>query len=257
MTLISFKKIARFMEVNTTTTIKNIFGKTKYKDINKMRLFIENHPDIYTTGVTPLTVHNLEEFYVLYKQSIATKHNAKIYNLLEIYTPQILAWQQLYFSFVKEHNKIIAGSISCLKTLKWKPTLVGCVKASIPTSNLPWALYYVEYLFFTLGLNLHVQQFCAGKDRNCYGTLWESIWLAIHKLQNHYLPYQSSDKQEFTIEEVNIKNETLLFVPNLSKNKICDHAILRTNKTLPQIETDFLLLTKRWISLDIRPLSSD
>jgi hypothetical protein len=69
--------------------------------------------------------------------------------------------------------------------------------------------------------------------------------LAIHKLQNHYLPYKSSDKQEFEIDESAIKTETMVFIPNPNKNNFCDKAIIRTNKNQQQIKEDFVLLEKR------------
>jgi hypothetical protein len=36
-------------------------------------------------------IKDLKEFYVLYTQEIQKKYNAKVYNLLEIYEPQILS----------------------------------------------------------------------------------------------------------------------------------------------------------------------
>jgi hypothetical protein len=69
--------------------------------------------------------------------------------------------------------------------------------------------------------------------------------LAIHKLQNHYLPYQSSDKEEFQVKENDIVNETMVFIPNPDKNNFCDKALLWTNKTQEQIAEEFILLEKR------------
>lgn len=255
MWIIKFNKIARFMNIADTTNIRDIFWKNRFKHIKKIINTIGNNPNIYSEGIKKATLEDLQEFYVLYKEEIIKKNNAKVYNLIEIYKPQILGWKQIYFSYIRENNVLLAWWISVYRILRGKETLMGCVKAWKNTDVMPSILYYIEYLFFRLWLELHVKQFSAGKDRNAYWYLGESIWLAIHKLQNHYLPYKSNDKEEFEIEDDEIKDETILFIPNPNKNNLCDKATLRTNKTQEQIEEEFVLLKKRWISLNIQPLS--
>jgi hypothetical protein len=49
MGIITFRKIAWFMETDSATTIRSIFGKNKFKHINKINKIIEENPDIYTT----------------------------------------------------------------------------------------------------------------------------------------------------------------------------------------------------------------
>jgi hypothetical protein len=97
----------------------------------------------------------------------------------------------------------------------------------------------LEYLFFDYGLKEGIQQFSAGKDRNCYGYLWESIGLVIHKLQNHYLPYPSSETTEFTLDTDSIQNDTLVFETNHSISFPCTVATLWT-KNPPQELLDLL-----------------
>lgn len=255
MTVIQYRKIARFMEIDDTTTIKNIFGKNKYKQLQKMITTIESNQNMYTWSIKKATVEDIIVFYTLYKKEIIKKFNAKVYDLVSLFTEQIRSWKDIYFSSLLQNNKLIAWWIASYKLLRWKTTLVGAVKVweNVAIEWL-WVLYYIEYLFFTLGLQLKVQQFSAGKDRNCYWSTWESIWLAIHKLQNHYLPYQSSDTTNFEIEEKSISVETMLLIPNPDKNNFCDKAIIRTDKSKEQL-SDLVLFEKRWISLEIRPLS--
>jgi len=253
--MIKFKKIAWFMDVNEETNIRNIFGKHKFKGIKKIITTIENNSERYIWNIKKATLEDLIEFNELYKQEIGKKYNSKIYDLINIYEPQILSWNNIYFSYLRENNILIAWWISSHKISRWKDTLAGCIKVW-ENIKIDWIsiLYYIEYLFFTLGMKLNVKQFSAGKDRNCYGYIWENIWLAIHKLQNHYLPYESSDKEEFEIEENDILNETMLLIPNPNKNYFCDKAILRSNKDNIKIDEEFVLLKKRWISLEIRSL---
>lgn len=253
---IKYKKIARFMDTKDKKNTKDILGKNKSKALRKLITTIEKNKKTYTRWIVKATIEDIAEFYNLYKEEVVKKHNAKIYDILNTYTNKILSWEDIYYNYFKENNILLAGGIIAHKQLKKKETLVGCAKIGkdIKIENIG-IMYLIEYLFFTFGLELKVQQFCAGKDRNCYWYKGENIWLAIHKLQNHYLPYQSSDPEEFEIDEKDITTETLILVPNTEKENVCDKAILRTNKSKKQIDEEYLLCTKRWISLEIRNLS--
>ena len=250
---ISYKKVARFMPVNEETTLRKIFWKSRYKSIKQSLSLLENNSN-YKYGITDLTIDNLSEFSTLYQEEINKKFNPKIYDIVSIYKEKLKNKELLYFGYIWENDQLIAGYIFNQKISREKTTLAGGIKMGkdIYIWKSP-ILYLLEYLFFDFWIRNNIQQFSAGKDRNCYGYLGESIWLVVHKLQNHYLPYPSSEETLFYVKEYEINPNCLIFWTKWDIDRICSEATLWINKNWDEEEL-VNLLRKRGISLSINIL---
>lgn len=83
---------------------------------------------------------------------------------------------------------------------------------------------YIEALYFLHGKSLEVDWFSAGQDRNGYGYFGGSLGLALHKLENHFLPIRVQNPL-LREEELDFNEPTLIFQDN-SENGYFKKAIL-------------------------------
>jgi hypothetical protein len=212
----------------------------------------------YSFGMTSLTTSLLEEFYPFYMSYISTKPNARITNLIEYYNHRLLI-DDLYFSFVRDSSwQLLAGCIIVNKMIQGKQTLMLSFRASLPDVSFQKLRlgYYLEYLFFDLGLSLWVAQYSRWRDRNGYGLFGSDIGVCIHKLQLHFSPYVANKSIEILIEESKIKKSSLFLVNAENSWKLASMILyLDPKEKTSSKNVDLISLAqKRWFSIDIREI---
>jgi len=93
---ISYKKVAWLMPVSAETTLKRIFGKSRYKNILRGIETLKSDNQ-YARGVLPLTMELLTEFTPLYVQEVSKKFNPKVYDIVNTYETKLKNQETLYF----------------------------------------------------------------------------------------------------------------------------------------------------------------
>lgn len=208
----------------------------------------------YSFGIEPLNFKNVEEFYTsVYQKEIAKKNNAHVIDLIELFKTRIGSGENIQFAFIKKDNKLLAWWIFILK-MEGDTSVYNLWYRGYEKIKIQWLFLgnYIEYLFYTWSIDNNAYFIWRWKDRNCYGSVWSSVGLPIHKLQYKFLPYCLWDTNlEISIDETSIKKETLIFVePN--EEHFYTKAILYTDRTSDEIKKEFAVIEKRWIRLEIR-----
>jgi len=207
----------------------------------------------YTYGTQLLTHENLKQFYWLYQRYINTKKNAKISDLISIYTSRIDAWEKIYLWYIKKWTQLLWWGIFIDKITYEKRWLVLWFRA------FEWDIfnklsigYYIEYLYFLFGLELNIEVFTRWADRNGYGLFWSNIGLAIHKVQLHFVPYLNEiNKNEIEIDPVSIQQETIIFSQSNISSDVLDTVNIRTRLDPTTAEKEYNIFTKRWFNVKI------
>lgn len=215
----------------------------------------------YTYGTEPLNHKNLQQFYLLYQKYIHTKKNAKISDLIDIYTSRIDNWEKIYIWYIKKWTHLLWWGIFINKVTYGKRWLVLWFRAfESDVFNKLSIGYYIEYLFFLLGLELGIEVFTRWSDRNGYGLSWSSVGLAIHKVQLHFIPYlHENNKNRIEVDPISIQQETIIFSQNNTSSDVLHTVNIWTSLNRGEAEKQYNIFTKRWFDVnffDILPLFS-
>ncbi len=247
-----YEKNRRLLK-NEDLTLRYLLGQEKLRLIKKW--LVEMEEKNYSCGVKKMTIEELHEFYGLYSSFISKKDNAKVHDLVALYTERIKTTDEIYFWYIKDENsKLLAGGIFITKhdiSLDTSITITGfrAYNPEILLSKLKlW--YYVEYLYYQRSLEEIKPEFLSRwADRNVYGTIGSNPWLPIHKLQYKFMPYKRWEEIDF--DEKSIHQETLIFL-NPDQNWIYQEALLYTQLSEEEIEKQYGLIEKRGIKLEIK-----
>ncbi len=240
----------RWLLKNENLTLRYLLGQEKLRLIKKW--LVEMEENNYQYWVKKMSLEDLDEFYHLYTHFISEKDNAKVHNLVELYTDRISNTDEIYFWYIRDENtNLLAGGVFIAKhdvPLDASITITG-FRAYTPDILFAklriW--YYIEYLYYQRSLEeIQPMYLSRWRDRNAYGTLWTDIGLAIHKLQFKFLPYASWE--EIELDENTITQETLIF-SNPNTDWIYQDAILYTKFSEEEIQKKYSLIEKRWIKL--------
>lgn len=250
--MLFYKYLARYLPNSQELSLNDIFWKEKIRIIKKWLNYLDLNN--YTYWIESLNKDNLNEFYYLYSDYISRKQNPHVFDLIEKYSNNLNEdWKQLYLGYIRKDWKLIGWGLFIYKINRDKNTLMLWYRAVDPNVLIEklklW--YYIEYLFFNYGKQLCVDSFSRGRDRNWYGILGSDIWICIHKLQLKFLPYLSSNKEMIELDEKSLSNELLLFSGSDEYWRF-NEVILRTNKSLEEIENKYWFIRKRWINLIIK-----
>lgn len=237
---------------NENIDLRYILWKEKFKLLSKW--FEELTNNGYSCGIEPLTLTNLEDFYLsIYQKEIEKKNNANVFNLIDKFKDRIHTDEDIQFAFIKKGNILLAWGIFTRKIEKNNNVCILWFR-SYEKIKIQWLFlgYYIEYMFYKRALENNVEFISRGRDRNCYGAMWSNIGLPIHKLQYKFLPYCLwKENPEISIDESSLDTETLIFVePNTEH--LYTKAILYTDKTPEEIKKEYAVIEKRWIQLEIR-----
>ncbi len=245
----------RWLLKNKNLTLRYLLGQEKLRLIKKW--LVEMEEKGYSYGVKKMNVEDLDEFYNLYSRFIREKENAKVHDLVALYTERINTTNEIYFWYIKDENsKLLAGGIFVAKhdiPLDSSVTITGfrAYTQDIILAKLRiW--YYIEYFYYQWSLEeIQPSYLSRWRDRNAYGTLWTDIGLAIHKLQFKFLPYASWEEIQF--DKKDITQETLIFANPDEEGKY-QRAILYTQLSKEEIQKKYSLIEKRGIKLLVNKL---
>lgn len=246
----------RWLLKNENLTFRYLLGQEKLRLIKKW--IIEMEEKSYQFWVKSMNLEELKEFYELYSHFISKKENAKVHNLIELYTDRIQNTDEIYFWYIRdETGNLLAWWIFVYKkdgelNKKVSITWFRAYNPDMFISKL-YLWYYIEYFYYQRSIeDVKVEYLSRWRDRNAYGTLGTNIGLAIHKLQFKFLPFCSWNMVE--LEEKNINPETLVFL-NPNSNWLYQKALLYTKLSEEEIEKKYWLIKKRGIELVIESIS--
>ena len=206
----------------------------------------------YEMGIEPLNHMNLKQFYVIYQSYISQKKNAKVADLIANYTSRIDAWEKIYLGYVKKKSRLVWWWIVVDKINHERKCLVLWFRAFEPEVINKLSLgYYIEYLYFLFGIELGVEAFSRWSDRNCYGMIWSSVWLPIHKVQLHFTPYLSAvNKNKIEIDPATIHQETIILTQENESLDWFDTINVRTSLSHDDAEKQYGIFKKRWFNIN-------
>lgn len=206
----------------------------------------------FSYGVEPLTHANLEEFFPLYEKYISTKHNPNVHDLLALYGARIDAGEEIYFGFLRKWDVLLGGWIFIHKLVRWwNDALVLWFRAfedQIFNKLSIW--YYLEYLYFSLGLDLGITFFSRWSDRNGYWILGSNVGLPIHKAQLWFSPHLSAvNFNMLEVDESTITNDTIIIGQSdlLKDTDKLDLVNVWTKLSPEEAEKKYGIFTKRWL----------
>jgi hypothetical protein len=236
---------------NNNFSVKNIFGKEKVRIMNLWREEIKKNG--YTFWIERLTLESLINFYnTLYISFIKQKEKAIVFPLIERLEWRIQQGEEIFFGCIKKEQKLLAGGIFFHKQKGQRKGISLWYRAydeQITIHNLKLG-YYIEYLFYQFGIEYNVDFFSRGKDRNWYGYLGTSIWISLHKIELHHLPYPDKEANFIEIDEDIIKQDSLFFLCS-EQGKFLSEVRLYCNKSSEEIERIYGIVGKRWFALNI------
>ncbi|MEI6426421.1 MAG: hypothetical protein WCO66_03645 [Candidatus Absconditabacteria bacterium] len=240
-----YQKIAWLQFNNDDFSLRRVFGKEKlkYLEQGKQSLLDEG----FSYGIEPLTEKNLQDFFVLYSEYISTKHNPNVHDLLALYGERIAAGEAIFLGYVRKGDSLLGGAIFIHKPVRGKNGLVLGFRAfsSVIFNKLSIG-YYLEYLYFSFGLELGVHVFSRGSDRNGYGALGSNVGLAIHKVQLWFTPHVPSiDLSRLEIDETTIHDETIFFSQSDENTSQLDIVTIWTKYSPEEAEKAYGIFAKR------------
>lgn len=216
------EKIVRKYKVCGGETPRFFLGQERARLLRKG--FDEMHNVGWRYGVEKLSLQTLVHFYQqLYIPFINKKENAKLHSLVDRYASRIEAKavnDQIFFGFVRnEIWVLLAGGIFISK---WKSD------STQKTASLGFRAYddtfsiykqklwnFIEFLFFEWALAGNHQLITRGQDRNGVWALGGSVGLALHKIEEHFLPYVPEYFEPRILDVKLLSQPTLFFLaPN-------------------------------------------
>lgn len=236
---------------DATFSLRKVFWKEKLKHLEQGFAIMKEQ--WYTYGTKILTHEDLKQFYELYHKYISKKNNAKISDLIEIYTQRIDAGESIYIWYIKKWSQLLWWGIFIDKVTHQKRWLVLGFRA------FEWDIlhklsigYYIEYLYFLLWLDLGVEIFTRWIDRNWYGLLWSNIGLAIHKIQLHFVPHIPEEKNnKIEIDPTSIQQETIIFSSKDPSSDALSTVNIWASWPHSEIEKKYSIFTKRWFDIKV------
>jgi len=248
--MLMYQKIAWYLSSRPDIATFSL-GKEKCRLIKKWFTLMDT--EWYSYGCTPLSLDLLEEFAPVYSACIIEKTNPSIADLVSIYAPRI-GKDDIFFAYVRGSSwTLLAWAIFISKILHDKRTLVLWFRSAISSFSYQKLHlgYYIESLFFECGLDLGVEQFSRGRDKNGYGFFWSSIGLCLHKIQLHFHPVVANASPLLDVDVSTITRSCLFFVDpdDLGNfNAVC--IFLLSSEQAKYLDT-IHVLEKRWFSISV------
>ncbi len=205
------EKIVRRLKNTKDFLLKDFLGTKKTKELQKgFELMKEKERK---AEVVPLSIYRLERFYhEVYAPFIAKKQNAEVFNLISRFSDRIQEnKEELYFAKITNWSTLLAGGVFVMENKQAAKILSLAYRAyDEVTVNKQRLGNYIEALYFLHGKTLEVDWFSAGQDRNGYGYFGGSLGLALHKLENYFLPMRAENPL-LREEELDFDEPTLIF----------------------------------------------